>query len=317
MTAVTQPRPQRGTLARSRAFTRIAIPYAMLGPAIVLFVLFMAAPILYTVVLSFQEEKVSGLGLGPGDRTVGFAGLDNYISALADPEFGGSVLRVLLYGAILIPVVLGLAMLFALLLDSKRSRAVRFSRVAIFLPYAVPGVISSLLWGFLYLPKVSPFAYILNSIGVSSPNPLSSNLVLFAVANIGLWGGVGFNMIIIYTSLRSIPTEIYEAAKIDGASEVQIALRIKIPLVVPSLIMTALFSVIAVLQVFTEPTTLQPLTSSISSTWTPLMTVYSEAFVRNDIYSAAATSVVIAIGTFALSFLFLRVVQKRAFGQES
>jgi multiple sugar transport system permease protein len=74
---------------------------------------------------------------------------------------------------------------------------------------------------------------------------------------------------------------------------------------------------IATLQVFAEPTTLRPLTNTISTTWSPLMKVYRDAFTRDDIYSAAATSVVIALATFVLSFGFLRLVQRRAFAQEN
>ena len=70
----------------------------------------------------------------------------------------------------------------------------------------------------------------------------------------------------------------------------------------PSLVMTFVFSMIATLQVFAEPMTLRPLTNTISTTWTPLMKVYRDAFTRDDIYSAAATSVVIAVVTFAVSF---------------
>ncbi|MCI2957042.1 sugar ABC transporter permease [Agromyces atrinae] len=288
----------------------------MLAPGIVLFVVFMAAPIFYTLFLSFQKKQVVGLGLGSGSTTTAFAGFENYISSFTDPEFAASVGRVLLYGVVLIPTMLGLALLFALLLDSRRTRATTFSRTAIFLPYAVPAVISSLLWGFLYLPAVSPFYYVFDQFGWEVPSLLSSPLVLFGIANIALWGGVGFNMIVMYTSLKAVPTEIYEAAKIDGASEVQIALRIKVPIIAPALVMTALFSMIATLQVFAEPTTLRPLTNSLSTSWSPLMLVYRDAFTRDDIYSAAATSIVIAVATFVVSFLFLRVVQKRAFGQE-
>ena len=306
------PRSRRGRRWRHRVLT----PYAMLAPGIVLFVLFMMLPIVYTIYLSFQKLQAKGLGLGRGSRTQVFAGLNNYTAALSDPEFVGSVIRVFLYGLIVIPIMLGLALLFALLLDSARARARGFSRVTIFLPYAVPAVISSLLWGFLYLPGVSPIAYVFTSLGLPAPNPLSPDVVIFAVANIAVWGGVGFNMIVIYTSLRAIPTDVYEAARIDGASEAQIAMRIKIPIVLPALIMTALFSIIATLQVFAEPMVLKPLSNGISSTWTPLMKVYRDAFTRGDIYSAAATSVIIAVATFALSFLFLHFVQRRAFGQE-
>lgn len=292
------------------------VPYAMLAPGIILFLVFMAAPIVYTFVLSFQTTRVQGLGLGSAARKTVFAGLDNYVAALGDPEFIGSVGRVLLYGVILVPTMLVLALVFALLLDSRRSRARRFSRISIFLPYAVPAVISSLLWGFLYLPGVSPLYFIAQSIGWDAPRVLSGDLVIFAIANIALWGGVGFNMIVMYTSLRAVPTDVYEAARIDGASELQIALRIKVPIIAPALVMTALFSMIATLQVFAEPTTLRPLSNSLSTTWTPLMKVYRDAFTRDDIGSAAASSIVIALATFALSFLFLRVVQRRAFGQE-
>ncbi|MFK4760119.1 carbohydrate ABC transporter permease [Microbacterium sp. ZW T5_45] len=312
----TRRTPAKPAQRRPGTARRHLTPWMMLTPGIVLFTLFMAAPILYTFGLSFQGEFVQGLGLGSGARTREFVAFDNYAAALSDPEFLASVGRVLLYGLILVPTMLGLALLFALLLDARRTGAKGFSRVSIFLPYAVPAVISSLLWGFLYLPAVSPFYWIFERLGWDVPSMLSPGLVVFAIANIGLWGGVGFNMIVMYTSLKAVPSEIYEAARIDGASEVQIAWRIKVPIIMPALVMTALFSMIATLQVFAEPTTLRPLTNSLSTSWSPLMLVYRDAFIRDDIYSAAATSVVIALATFAISFIFLRVVQRRAFGQE-
>ncbi|MFF2371687.1 carbohydrate ABC transporter permease [Agromyces sp. NPDC058110] len=312
------PAPRHPLARRTRRRSKGALtPWMMLAPGIVLFTVFMAAPIVYTLFLSFQKEQVKGLGLGGDSRTREFAGLENYVSTFTDPEFLASVGRVLIYGLILVPTMLGLALLFALLLDARRTGAKGFSRVSIFLPYAVPAVISSLLWGFLYLPAVSPFYWIFEQLGWDDvPSLLSPGLVMFAIANIGLWGGVGFNMIVMYTSLKAVPSDIYEAARIDGASEVQIAWRIKVPIIMPALIMTALFSMIATLQVFAEPMTLRPLTNSLSTSWSPLMLVYRDAFTRDDIYSAAATSIIIALATFAISFFFLRVVQRRAFGQE-
>lgn len=295
---------------------RAAAPWGFLAPAITLFVLFMALPIGYATYLSLRTVKVSGLGLGKGSRTEVWAGFTNYSRALSDPEFLASVARVGLYGLILVPTMITLALLFALLLDAKRTKSKGFSRISIFLPYAVPAVISSLLWGFLYLPAVSPFYYVFDKLGWDVPSLLSSQWVLFAIANIALWGGVGFNMIVIYTALKAIPSDIYEAARIDGAAERTIALRIKVPIVTPSLIMTFVFSMIATLQVFAEPTTLRPLTNTISSTWSPLMKVYRDAFTRDDLHSAAATSIIIAVATFVLSFGFLRLVQSRAFSQE-
>ena len=306
------------TAARTgrRSAPRLA-PYGFLAPAIVLFTLMLALPIGYAAYLSFRRVHIQGLGLGPGARSEGWAGLSNYTSALSDPELLGGTLRVLVYGGMLVPVMLGLALLFALLLDTDRVRLRAFSRIAIFLPYAVPGVVASLLWGFLYLPTTSPGYFLLGRLGMTAPQLLSGNGMYVALANIAVWGGTGFNMVVIYTSLRSIPAEMYEAARLDGASELQIALRIKIPMVFPSLVLTFFFSVIATLQVFSEPTTLRPLTNGISSTWSPLMKVYRDAFVRGDIYSASATSVVIAAVTLVLSFGFLRMVGSRAYGEQS
>jgi len=323
MTAVTNDRapdarpairPPAGSKPRRRWNSA---PYLFLVPAVALFAFSIAAPIVYTAYLSLRTVKVSGLGLGPGSRKEVWNGLANYQRTLTDHDFLASVGRVLLYGLIVIPIMLGLALLFALLLDSARARARRFARVVIFMPYAVPAVIASLLWGFLYLPSVSPFEFAAAKAGFELPHVLEPNLVLFAISNIAVWGGTGFNMIVLYTSLRAIPSELLEAARIDGCSELQIALRIKIPILAPSIVMTSMFALITTLQVFAEPEVLRPLTNTISTSWSPLMTIYRDAFTRNDIYSASATSVILAVATFVLSFSFLRLVRDRAFAQES
>jgi multiple sugar transport system permease protein len=300
----------------SRTRPGASAPYSFLAPALVLFAAFLAAPIAYTAYLSLRKVQVKGLGLGAGARTEVWAGLSNYARSMTDPDWLPSVERIGAYGAIVVPVMLGLALLMALLLDAGRTRVGTFARTAIFLPYAVPAVVASLLWGFLYLPRVSPIVDAMQGAGITPPNFLGSSWVLWAVANIAIWGGTGFNMIVLYTSLRAIPTDLFEAARLDGASDTQIALRIKIPIIAPSLVMTFVFSMIATLQVFAEPITLKPLSNTISSTWTPLMKVLRDAFTRNDIYSAAATSVVIAAASFVLSFGFLKLLGSRAFGQE-
>lgn len=297
---------------KQRTAPRVA-PYAFVAPAVVLYALVLLIPIGYTVYMSVEKTRVSGLGLGSGGRRQVFAGLSNYQAALTDAAFLSSLLRVVVYSLILVPVMLGLALLFALLLDAARVRFQRFSRLAIFLPYAVPVVIASLLWGFLYLPTVSPFPAILGKAGLSMPNLFTTHVALLSVANIGVWGGTGFNMVVMYTALRAVPSELYEAARIDGASQPQIALRVKIPMIAPALVLTGVFSLIATLQVFNEPQVLSPLTNTISPDWMPLMRVYDLAFNQNNSYEAAALSVVIAVVMFAGSFFLLRVSSKRVF----
>ena len=297
---------------KKRTAPRVAT-YAFVTPAVVLYVLVLLIPIGYTVYLSVEKTQVSGLGLGAGARRQVFAGFGNYASALTDAAFLSSLLRVVVYSLILVPVMLGLALLFALLLDARRVRFQRFSRLSIFLPFAVPTVIASLLWGFLYLPTVSPFPSILSKVGLSMPNLFATHVALLSVANIGVWGGTGFNMIVMYTALRAVPSELYEAARIDGASQRQIALRIKIPMIAPALVLTGVFSLIATLQVFNEPQTLAPLTNTISPDWMPLMRVYDLAFNDNNSYEAAALSVIIAVVMFVGSYFLLRASSRRIF----
>lgn len=299
------------TTARRRSYGVKGAPYAFLLPATILFALFFALPIGYAVWLSLHKVQVKGLGLGSGARSEVWAGFENYADALTDSELLDGALRVLGYGAIVVPVMLGLALVFALMLDSDKVRLAPFTRLAIFLPYAIPGVVAALLWGFLYLPDVSPFYFVLEALGLPQPDLLDGGGLYAALSNIAVWGGTGFNMIVIYTSLQAIPVEVYEAAELDGATPLQIALRIKIPMVAPSLVLTFFFSIIATLQVFSEPTTLKPLTNSVSTTWSPLMKVHRDAFGEGDIYSAAAGAVIIAVATLVLSFGFLRAANSR------
>ncbi|MEU8793588.1 sugar ABC transporter permease [Streptomyces sp. NPDC048643] len=305
------------TTARRRPYGVKGAPYGFLLPAAVLFVLFFALPIGYALWLSLHKVEVKGLGLGSGARKEVWAGLRNYTDALTDSELLHGALRVAGYGAIVVPVMLGLALLFALMLDADKVRLAPFTRLAIFLPYAIPGVVAALLWGFLYLPDVSPFYFVLDKLGMPQPNLLDGGPLYVALSNIAVWGGTGFNMIVIYTALRAIPVEVHEAARLDGATPLQIALRIKIPMVAPSLVLTFFFSIIATLQVFSEPTTLKPLTNSVSTTWSPLMKVYRDAFGAGDIYAAAAEAVIIAVVTLVLSFGFLRAANSRTQQEEA
>jgi multiple sugar transport system permease protein len=298
------------TAPRRSLRPRVA-PWVFLSPAIVLFVLFLVLPIFYAIYLSFMGLRVQGGAFGTRQQV--FVGFENYVNALTDPELIASLGRLAIFGLISVPLTLGGALLIALLLDVPRVRFTRFSRTAIFLPYAVPGVIATLLWGFMYLPSTSPFNYILRSMGLPNIDFLGPQGIFGALANISIWASLGFNMIILYTALRSIPVEVYEAARLDGASEWQIARLIKIPLLAPALLLTLIFSLIGTLQAYSEPTTLKSLSNSISYSFFPLMKVYRDAFGVDNISGAAAMSVVLALGTLAISVVLLRVLQRRTF----
>jgi len=282
-----------------------------LAPFGLLFTLFFLLPIGYAIYESFLKVHVSGLGLGPSSTTTVFAGFANYGQVFSDPSFWQGVGRVLLFGVVQIPVMLVFATLLALLLDSVTVRFRRFFRLAFFLPYGIPGVIAAILWSFLYLPGLSPVVAALRSTGFGTVNFLGTNSALWSIANIVTWEYTGYNMLIIYAALQAIPADLYEAGRLDGASELKLATRIKLPMVVNALVLTAIFSIIGTLQLFSEPQVLRSITSNISSSYTPNLLAYTQAFTSNNPNYAAAIAVVLAVGTFILSFGFLRLVQRR------
>jgi multiple sugar transport system permease protein len=208
--------------------------------------------------------------------------------------------------------MLGLALLLALLLDSTVVRFKSFFRIAFFIPYAIPGIIGALLWGFLYDPQLSPIVNGASALGLGQPDFLGAGTILWSIANIATWTWTGYNMLIIFAALQAIPDEIYESARLDGCSGVRIAWHIKIPLVAPALVLTCVFSIIGTLQLFNEPEVLTAISNNITSAYTPNVYAYYTAFSNNNYYYAAAIAVVLALVTFVLSFGFLRITQRQA-----
>ncbi|MEU7482383.1 sugar ABC transporter permease [Streptomyces sp. NPDC042319] len=300
-------RPTRTEARNARAAAGFLVPF------LALFLLCFIAPILYAVWQSLHKtERTGPLGLGGAEREV-FTGLSNYAQALADDRFLSGFGRVLLFGAVQIPLMIVLATVLALLLESASARWVTFFRSAFFLPYGVPGVIASILWGFLYVPGISPLVKMAEAVGWDV-DFLSRGTVLWSIANIVTWQFTGYNMLVLIAQLKAVPQELYEAARIDGANARQVALHIKIPLIRPALVLTCVFSIIGTLQLFAEPMVLRPLASSIDSGYTPNLHAYSEAFVGNNQHLAAAEAVLLALVACVLSFGFLRLVGQRGKG---
>jgi len=276
-----------------------------LAPFCLLFAAFFVAPIGYALYQSLVRiERTGALGLG-GQSEV-FAGLGNYQRALEESGFIDSVLRVLLFAAVEVPLMIGLATFLALLLDSASARGVRFYRTSYFLPFGVPGVIASILWGFLYVPGISPILEGLDRLGLDV-DLLGPDTVLWSIANIVTWEFAGYNMLVIAAQLHGIDRNLYDAARVDGASAWQVIRHVKLPLLRPAILLTAVFTLIGTLQLFSEPLVLRPISTGIGSHYTPNMSAYSEAFQNNSYNLAAAEAVLLALVAFVASFSLLRL----------
>ncbi|SFR68093.1 carbohydrate ABC transporter membrane protein 1, CUT1 family [Agromyces sp. CF514] len=300
--------PAPGGRASRRSGNRWRTPLLFLLPFGVLFIAMYVVPIAFAFVQSLFTLQRSGLGLEA--PTLEFTPLANYARLMGDAEFMSSLGRVALFGIVQVPVMLGLALGLALLLDSKSARGKGFFRLAAFLPYAVPGVIAAVMWSFLYSPVTSPINTLLERAVGSGIPFFAPEIVLWAVANIVTWGWTGYNMLIIYSSLQTIPAETIEAARLDGAGAFRIAWSIKIPMVRPALVLTAVFSIIGSAQLYNEPKVLQTISGgAISNTFTPLMAAQAQVTAQNYPY-AAAQSVVLALLVGVLSFAFFKLTNR-------
>jgi multiple sugar transport system permease protein len=294
--------PSRSSKIRQRGAV-----FLFVGPFLVLFLFVFVAPIIYSAVESLFSRQVSGLGLG-GSTTV-FVGFANFEKVLTDSTFWHGAGRVFLFGVVQIPVMLVVALAFALLLDSIAARGVAAFRLAFFLPYAIPGSVAALLWAYLYIPQLSPYSALLAHIGLH-PQFLGPDTVLWAIANITTWTYTGYNMLIIYATLKAINPDLYEAARIDGASEWAIALKVKVPQVRNALVLTGVLSIIGTLQLFTEPTILESISTAVNSTFTPTMYSFNAAFTSDNAGIASAASIIIAAMAGFLSVIYYRIAQR-------
>jgi multiple sugar transport system permease protein len=266
--------------------------WGFVGPFLAVFAFALVAPIAYAIYLSLFRQQLIG-----GNTLVWFA---NYRQALADPQFWDSVRRVVIFLAVQVPVMLVLALLAALALDSARLRWAPLYRLSIFLPYAVPAVVASLMWGFMYGSQFGLVARLSSALHVGLPDPLSGSWVLASVGNIVTWEFAGYNMLIFYAALRAVPGDLYEAAEIDGAGALRIAASIKLPALRPALVVAVVFSIIGSLQLFTEPNILKYLApDTITTTFTPNMYAYNLSFAGQEYNYSAAIAVIMGVLTVA------------------
>jgi multiple sugar transport system permease protein len=295
-----------GQRFRHRGFwgRRIGLPYLFLSPFLLLFALFFLLPLGYALYISlFRDRLVGGTT---------YVGIQNYQQVLHDPNFWSGVQNVLLVLLVQVPIMLVLAVIFALLLDSKLVRFKTLFRVGFFLPYTIPSVIGALLWGYLYSSNIGPFVHITDFFHLPPIGFLTPKGMLPSIENIVTWQWTGYNMIIMYTALQSVPTDLYDAALVDGASGWDIARYIKIPLIRPAIIVTIVFSIIGTLQLFNEPQIMGTIAANvIQDHYTPNLYAYNLAFTNQEYNYSAAVSFALGAIAFAFSYIFMLSTNRR------
>jgi multiple sugar transport system permease protein len=282
---------------RGRGLATALVPYLFLAPFLVLFLAFIIAPLVYALYTSVFRDTLVG-----GHQFVAFG---NYVRAFGDAKFWRGVTNLLLFGIIQVPPMLALALAFGLVLDRGNVHARNLFRLGFFIPYAVPTVIAALIWGYIYGPVFGPFAQAAKWAGLPPPDFLSDRAMLFSLANIVTWEYTGYNMIIYYAALKSIPSELREAAVIDGAGSWQFAWRVQLPLLWPAILLTIIFSINGTLQLFNEAFLMRTVAPQVISTqYTPNIYAYFLAAANQQYNYAAAVSFVLGLVIATIAYLF-------------
>ena len=307
MTATTERVAPAATPTRRREGTRrrALAGYMFVLPFMIVFLAMFVVPLVYAAYFSLFREQIIGGNV--------FVGLENYTRAFGDEALWTGIGRVCLFFLIQVPIMLVAALAFALALDTGLTRLSRTTRLGIFVPYAVPGVIATLMWGFLYGPDFGPFAQIAAAIGLGVPDFLGPDLMLGSLANIVFWEFTGYNMVILFAALRAVPTELYEAAAVDGAGQWRIAWSIKIPSLRSALMVCVIFSIIGSFQLFNEPQLMQSLAPTvIDNAYTPNLYAYNLAFIGQEYNYAAAVSFVLGLVILVGSYAFMFATNRRS-----
>jgi multiple sugar transport system permease protein len=263
---------------------------------VVLLLLFGVVPVLYSVYLALT--KPAG----------GFAGLSNFAHTIGDYRFWPAVQHVGIYLVVWLLSLTVLVVLLALVvhrLSSARTRAVL--RFAYYVPGALAGASSVLLWLFVLDPAVSPVAPLLRWTGaqtftdVIAPGHLP---VVFTI--IAFWTGAGGWIVVLYGALNTIPQDLMEAAKVDGAGPVQTALRIQLPMLRKWIAYMLILSMAAGTQLFVEPQLVSQASFGIvGNDYSVNQLAYQYAFAQNDFNGSAALSLLLLLVALVLSAVFV------------
>lgn len=274
--------------------------YFFIFPSLLMFLIFSLYPMLDTIVLSFQKFALTG-------RT--WVGLENYRKLYNDPTFFIILKNTLMFAAAIVPVGVLLALTLSILIYRLPTAAQVFFKSAYYLPIVTSGVVLSLVWLYLYDPAFGLINFMLGKLGIEPvlwlSNPNWSLLSLVFMYHASHWGGA---IILLTASMGGIPKDLYEAARLDGASFFKQTTSITMPLLKPAITYVAITATIASLQIFTE-IMLMTRGGPNYVTTNLVYSIYDFGFIRFDFGRASAIAVIllfITIGIAVAQFRLLR-----------
>jgi len=276
-------------------------------PALLVIGVFFALPVLAAFALSLTDFDLYALA---DLHNLRFVGLANYLDILQTPLFWKSLLNTLYFVGVGVPLSIAASLGAALLLDSKLARFKGFFRTALFTPVVTTVVAVAVIWRYLLHTRYGLINYTLAHFGIApidwlgDPHWSMPAIILFAV-----WKNFGYNMIILLAALQGIPAELYEAARIDGASRLQQFRHVTLPMLRPALVLVSIITVAGYFQLFAEPYVMtrgDPLQSTVSV----LYFMYEEGFKWWSLGRASAIAFLLFAIILAATGLLLRLARR-------
>ena len=273
--------------------------FGFLVPLYVFFAAFTLLPLIVNVITSFQK-------VGPGTRR--FVGFDNYERMLGDPTFWKAMENTLVLTLLLVPLVMATGLAIAAVATQLAMRWQSFFRLAFYLPAVASAVVLSLIWLWLLNPSFGLLNYVLGLVGLGPVEWLGqTETALLSVLMVVFSFSMGAPVILFIAGLNAVPTELYEAARIDGASPIQEFFRISLPLLRPTFAFVLITTTIGTFQVFAV---IQILTRGgpANATQTIVYRIYEKAFVSFDFGQAASLSVVLLLIALVVAYVQMRII---------
>jgi multiple sugar transport system permease protein len=282
--------------------------WAFIAPALLVIAVFFLLPVLAGLALSFTDFDIYALAdIG----NLRFVGLANYVELLQTPLFWKALGNTIYFVGVGVPLSIAVSLGTALLLNSKLARFKSFFRVALFAPVVTTLVAVAVVWRYLLHTRSGLINYGLQGLGLEpidwlgDPHWAMPAIILFAV-----WKNFGYNMIIFLAGLQSVPEDLYEAARIDGASGWQQLRHITLPALAPVILLVSVLTMAGYFQLFAEPYVMTqggPLQSTVSV----LYFMYEEGFKWWNLGFASAIAFVLFVLMFAVTMLQLYVARLR------
>ncbi|RIQ25888.1 carbohydrate ABC transporter permease [Jiangella rhizosphaerae] len=293
-----------GAPPRRRARRRQTLAgLAFLSPALVLFIVFIAGPFAFAIFLSFHSWDL----LTPRE----YVGLENFRQLFSDPLLPKAMLNTFLFAlASVVTHVFG-ALLLALAVNRPMNRFVSyFTRSAVFFPYLLSWAAVALLWKYVLDPSFGLVAYYLDKIGIDAPNWfVDPSWSLPAIIGIDFWYTIGFTFVIMLAGLQTVPAELVEAARTDGANRWQVFWHVTVPMMSPVLFFAVIITFIGAFQIF-DPIQIITKGGPDDATMTIVMYLYQTGFQAFQIGYASAIAILVFVVIMAVTGLQFLVARK-------